>query len=218
MNIVGNVYDKYGTRNPIARAMMSRFLGAVTELYASSAPGSVLEVGCGEGRLAQHLVTSAPRPGRFVATDVDTSAVDRGLDPLIETRQASVYALPFDDASFDLVVCCEVLEHLDSPEAGLDEVARVARRSVILSTPREPLWRALNVVRGRYLRDLGNTPGHVQHFSRRALERLARRRLRVVDRRLPIPWTVLLGEPLRAGRLRTSEGDLHHQGDSEDGE
>jgi ubiquinone/menaquinone biosynthesis C-methylase UbiE len=218
VNVVGNVYDKYGTRNPIARAMMSRFLGGVTELYAAVAPESVLEVGCGEGRLAQHLVTSGPRPRRFVATDVDTSALDQRLDPLIETRQASVYELPFDDASFDLVVCCEVLEHLDVPEAGLDEVARVARKAVILSTPREPMWRALNIVRGRYLRDLGNTPGHVQHFSRRGLERLARRRLRVVDRRLPIPWTVLLGEPLLAGRVRPSEGDPHHQGDSEDGE
>jgi ubiquinone/menaquinone biosynthesis C-methylase UbiE len=218
MTIVGNVYDKYGTRNPIARAMMSRFLRAVTELYTLVAPESVLEVGCGEGRLAQHLVTSAPRPRRFVATDVDTSALDRGLDPLIETRPASLYELPFQDASFDLVVCCEVLEHLDVPEAGLDEVARVARRAVILSTPREPLWRALNVVRGRYVRDLGNTPGHVQHFSRRALERLARRRLRVVGRRLPIPWTVLLGEPLTALRARPPERDPHHQGDSEDGE
>jgi ubiquinone/menaquinone biosynthesis C-methylase UbiE len=218
--IVGNVYDKYGTRNPIARALMAGFLRAVRDLYASVTPASVLEVGCGEGRLAQYLVTHAPRPTRFVATDVDTTAVDRGLDPLIEVCSASVYRLPFDAASFDLVVCCEVLEHLESPEQGLAEVARVARRAVLLSTPREPLWRALNVLRGHYLRDLGNTPGHVQHFSRRGLERLAQRRLRVLERRSPLPWTVLLGEPLPLahGRSARSDHGAQHQGKAEDGE
>ena len=117
-----------------------------------------------------------------------------GLDGIIELREASIYALPFEDASFDLVVCCEVLEHLGEPERGLAEVARVARRGVVVSTPREPLWRAMNMMRGKYLRDLGNTPGHVQHFSRRGLRALVEKNLRVVDSRSPIPWTVLLAE------------------------
>lgn len=203
-NVVGNVYDKYGTKNPIARRLMRGFLGAVTELYASARADEVLEVGCGEGRLARHLLTAARRPRRFVASDVSLDAIDRDLDPAIELVRASVYELPFADASFDLVVCCEVLEHLDDPERGLAEVARVARRAVLLSTPREPLWRALNVARGRYLMELGNTPGHVQHFSRRGLERLASKSLRVVERRTPLPWTVLLGEPLSAAARAAS--------------
>ena len=218
--IVGNVYDKYGTRNPIARAIMGGFLRSVTELYKQVGPASVLEVGCGEGRLAQHLVRNGGRPSRFVATDLEIAAIDPRLDPLIQVQAASVYELPFESASFDLVVCCEVLEHLDAPEAGLAEVARVARRGVIVSTPREPLWRALNVLRGRYLGDLGNTPGHVQHFSRRGLERLVCKQLRVVERRSPLPWTMLLGEPLRAplGTVRDAERHPEHERQSEDGE
>jgi ubiquinone/menaquinone biosynthesis C-methylase UbiE len=199
--IAGNVYDKYGTKNPIARALMRGFLGAVSELYAQVGPDSVLEVGCGEGRLAQHLLERSPRPIRFIVSDLDLGALDEHLDPRLETCQASVDDLPFADATFDLVVCCEVLEHLQDPLAGLGEVARVARRAVIVSTPREPLWRLLNVARGAYLRDLGNTPGHVQHFSRRGLERLVESRLRVVARRSPPPWTVLLAvPPARAGQ------------------
>jgi len=73
----------------------------------------------------------------------------------------------------------------------------VASRRVLISTPWDPVWRALNMARGRYLAALGNTPGHIQHFTRRSLERLARTRLRVLERRTPLPWTVLLGEPLR---------------------
>jgi ubiquinone/menaquinone biosynthesis C-methylase UbiE len=196
----GNTYDKYGTKNVVARALMSGFLRDVTELYSRVAPQSVLEVGCGEGRLAMHLLANAraQRPRRFVVSDRDLGALDRDLDPLLEPCPAPIEHLPFDDASFDLVVCCEVLEHLSDPAPGLAEIARVARRAVIVSTPREPIWRALNIARGAYLRQLGNTPGHVRHFSRRGLERLVGGRMRVLARRTPLPWTVLLAAPLGA--------------------
>lgn len=196
MNVVGNVYDKYGTRNPIARRLMRGFLDDVTALYRSCGAESVLEVGAGEGRLATQLLHAAPRPNRFEITDVDTSLVSPDLDPAISVRQASIYALPYPDASFDLVVCCEVLEHLHDPKMGLCELARVARRRVLVSTPWEPVWRFLNLARGKYVRALGNTPGHVQHFSRRSLQCLVETRLRVLERRTPLPWTILLGEPL----------------------
>ncbi|MCA9694903.1 MAG: hypothetical protein KC636_35320, partial [Myxococcales bacterium] len=50
-NIVGNTYDKYGSRNPIARALMAGFMRAVVGLYQEAAPRTALEVGCGEGKL-----------------------------------------------------------------------------------------------------------------------------------------------------------------------
>jgi SAM-dependent methyltransferase len=203
--VVGNVYDKYRTANPLARALMRGFLDAVTRLYVRAGAASVLEVGCGEGHLAHHLVTQGGRPERFVASDVDLSAVAKDLDPLIEVCRASAYELPFADASFDLVLCCEVLEHLTRPGRALAEVARVARRAVLLSAPREPLWRMLNMARAKYVRHLGNTPGHVQHFTKAGFELLARRSLRIVERLAPPPWTVLLGEPLRNGRSLDGE-------------
>lgn len=194
-NIVGNVYDKYGTRNPIARALMRGFLGAVTELYQGVAPESVLEVGCGEGVLAHHLITSEHRPKRFSACDLELSQLAPNLDPAIEFHEASAYELPHADSSFDLVLCCEVLEHLEEPDRAFAELARVARGAVLVSTPWEPLWRGLNMARGKYLSDLGNTPGHIQHFSKHGLKRLAERHLVLTARRDPVPWTMLLGTP-----------------------
>jgi ubiquinone/menaquinone biosynthesis C-methylase UbiE len=199
-NVVGNVYDKYGTRNPIARRLMQGFLDAVTELYRVAEPTSVLEVGCGEGELAAHLWRQGPRPDRFEICDVELQRLAAGLPPEIVARQASIYALPWPDDAFDLVLCCEVLEHLQDPARGLAELARVARRHVLLSTPWEPAWRILNVARGRYLPQWGNTPGHVQHFGRAALARLARTELRLLAQRTPLPWTVLLGTPRRGER------------------
>jgi ubiquinone/menaquinone biosynthesis C-methylase UbiE len=194
--IVGNVDDKYDTRNPIARRLVAGFLRAVGELYASRRPRTVLEVGCGEGRLADHLLRNYPRPERFAACDLEDARAPM-IDPAIEFQRASIYDLPFADASFDLVVCCEVLEHLERPAEGLAELARVSAGAVLLSTPWEPVWRLLNLARGRYVRDLGNTPGHLQHFSRRQLVALAERELEVRAVRRPLPWTVILGAPRR---------------------
>lgn len=194
-NVVGNVYDKYGTGNPIARRLMQGFLDAVTELYRVAEPTSVLEVGCGEGELAAHLWHAGPRPDRFEISDVELDRLRPDLPSALVAHKASIYELPWPDDAFDLVLCCEVLEHLQQPERGMAELARVARRHVLLSTPWEPVWRVLNMARGRYLGELGNTPGHVQHFSRRGLARLARTHLRLVAQRTPLPWTVLLGTP-----------------------
>jgi 2-polyprenyl-3-methyl-5-hydroxy-6-metoxy-1,4-benzoquinol methylase len=130
-----------------------------------------------------------------LATDLSLERRAQGLDPMIEFAEASVYQLPFEDSSFDLVVCCEVMEHLERPRDAFAEVVRVARNFVLMSTPWEPVWRVMNMARGKYLRDLGNTPGHIQHFSRRDLIALAETRLNVVSIRKPPPWTVILGEP-----------------------
>jgi hypothetical protein len=69
---------------------------------------------------------------------------------------------------------------------------RVARRHLLVSVPREPLWRALNLARGAYVTDLGNTPGHVNHWSRRRLTRMLSRYGTVVEVRTPFPWTQAL--------------------------
>ena len=110
----------------------------------------------------------------------------------LEFRAMSAERLEFADDEFDLVAATEVLEHVAEPERVLAEMARVARRSLLVSVPREPLWRALNVARGAYLRDLGNTPGHLNHWSRRGFVALLGGYGEVVEIRSPFPWTMLL--------------------------
>jgi 2-polyprenyl-3-methyl-5-hydroxy-6-metoxy-1,4-benzoquinol methylase len=173
---------------------MAGFLAAVSDLAALSRPLCVLEVGCGEGKLAEHLLRRI-EPSRFVACDLSLDRVSTSADPRIEFQIASIYNLPHATGSFDLVVCCEVLEHLEEPTRGLHELCRVASGRLLVSTPREPLWRCLNVLRGKYLSKFGNTPGHIQHFSARGLVDLVSQRAQILHRRQPIPWTVLLAEP-----------------------
>jgi 2-polyprenyl-3-methyl-5-hydroxy-6-metoxy-1,4-benzoquinol methylase len=191
----GNTFDKYGSTNPVVRRLMAGFEGTLDRLFARAAPESVLDVGCGEGVLtyqwAQRLGT-AP----VVGTDLDDPKLRaewamRRRDNL-EFRAMDVGQLQFGDGEFDLAAAIEVLEHVPDPEAAVAEMARVARRHLLVSVPREPLWRGLNVARGAYLRDLGNTPGHVNHFTKRGFERLLSRHGEVVESCSPFPWTMLL--------------------------
>jgi SAM-dependent methyltransferase len=191
----GNTFDKYGSTNPVVRRLMAGFQRMLDELFAEAAPDSVLDIGCGEGVLTEQWAQRL-RSGRVVGTDLD--------DPKLRTEWAArrrpnlqfqtmpVESLSFADDEFDLVAATEVLEHVDHPEAAVAEMARVARRWLLVSVPHEPLWRALNVARGAYLRELGNTPGHLNHWSRAGFVRMLGAHGQVVETRSPFPWTMLL--------------------------
>jgi 2-polyprenyl-3-methyl-5-hydroxy-6-metoxy-1,4-benzoquinol methylase len=196
----GNTFDKYGSQNPVVRRLMAGFHSTLDELWEKAAPESVLDVGCGEGVLT---VEWAERlgDGRVVGIDLDDPKLraeweKRSCDNL-EFRAEEATRLSFGDGEFDLASAIEVLEHVPEPEATLAEMARVARRHLLVSVPREPLWRGLNMARGAYLRDFGNTPGHVNHWSKRAIVSLLSRSGTVEEARSPFPWTMLL---VRVGR------------------
>ncbi len=191
----GNTFDKYGSQNPVVTRLMAGFHGTLDELWARAAPGSVLDVGCGEGVLT---VDWAERlgEGRVVGIDLDDPKLraewDKRSRPNLEFRAEEATRLSFADSEFELAAAIEVLEHVPEPEATVAEMARVARRHLLVSVPREPLWRALNLARGAYLRDLGNTPGHVNHWSKRSFVSLLARHGTVEEARSPFPWTMLL--------------------------
>jgi 2-polyprenyl-3-methyl-5-hydroxy-6-metoxy-1,4-benzoquinol methylase len=193
--VTGNTYDKYGSSNPVVRRLMARFEGDLDELFEAAAPGSLLDVGCGEGVLV-HRWAQRMGEGRVVGVDLEEESIQAGWAqrqaPNLEYRVLEAAQLPFADDEFDLASAIEVLEHLPEPERTLAEMARCARRHLLVSVPREPLWRMLNVARGAYWPALGNTPGHLNHWSRRSFVQLLSRHGEVAEVRSPFPWTMLL--------------------------
>ncbi len=191
----GNTFDKYGSSNPVVKRLMGGFHSTLDELWAVAAPRSILDVGCGEGVLTAEWAERLGE-GRIVGIDLDDPKLraewERRARPNLEFRVEEATSLSFADDEFDMACAIEVLEHVPEPEATLAEMARVAARNLLVSVPREPLWRGLNVARGAYLRDLGNTPGHVNHWSKRAFVSLLSRYGTVQEARSPFPWTMVL--------------------------
>lgn len=191
----GNTYDKYGSTNPVVRRLMAGFARTLDELFTLAAPGSVLDVGCGEGVLSEQW---ARRLGAGRVVGIDLADPKLGgewagrVQPNLEFRVMTGERIDYADGAFDLVAATEVLEHVQDPEVVLAEMTRVAGSHLLVSVPHEPLWRALNMARGAYLKDLGNTPGHLNHWTRRGFVALLRRYGTVTEVRSPFPWTMLL--------------------------
>lgn len=194
--VAGNNYDKYSSRNPIARWLMSGFYNALSDLVERAAPKTIHEIGCGEGYWSinwrlQGIDARGSDFSEMVIALAQDNARTQGL-PTSMFSQRSIYDIQAHEDSADLIVCCEVLEHLEDPLAGLAALKRVTTSHIILSVPREPIWCAMNMARGKYWSNLGNTPGHIQHWSSDDFIKMVRNYFDVLEVRKPLPWTMLL--------------------------
>jgi 2-polyprenyl-3-methyl-5-hydroxy-6-metoxy-1,4-benzoquinol methylase len=193
--VTGNTFDKYGSTNPVVKRLMAGFHRQLDDLFARAAPRSILDVGCGEGVLVCEWADRVG-DGRVVGIDLDDPQLhaewDKRRRPNLEYRVQKAEDLPFEADEFDFASAIEVLEHVPEPDHTLAEMARVAERHLLVSGPREPLWRGLNMARGSYLRDWGNTPGHVNHWSKRSFVSFLSTVGEPVVVRSPFPWTMVL--------------------------
>jgi ubiquinone/menaquinone biosynthesis C-methylase UbiE len=194
--VIGNHAQKYTARNPAIRWLTQRWVANLDRVFGQVAadpagrPGRSLEVGCGEGVVAAKMHR---RFGEVVALDLPDAGLRADWRRHRGPRflHADAQALPFDDDRFEVVVAAEVLEHLPDPARGLAEMARVGRRHLVLSVPQEPVFRSCNLLAGRYLRELGNTPGHLNHWSRRGFVRFVAQVAEVREVTSPFPWTTI---------------------------
>lgn len=191
----GNFYDKYHTRNPIARRLMAGFLRHFLALARAQPERRAIEIGCGEAELSMRLARSGfTVSGYDIAEPAITEARRRvsSAQLTIHLDVAGIDDLHSAGIRAPLIVCCEVLEHLPDSEHAMAQLAAMADPWLLVSVPREPLWRVLNLCRGRYVLDCGNTPGHVNHWSKRQFLQLLSRHFTIVDVRTPLPWTMAL--------------------------
>ena len=194
--VIGNHTQKYTARNPAIRLLTERWVANLDRVFGQVGSEPVrraLEVGCGEGVIADKLQR---RFGEVVAQDLPDAGLRADWRRYAGPRflHASAHELPFADNRFDVVVAAEVLEHLPDPVRGLQEMARVSRRHLVLSVPREPVFRSCNLLAGRYVRDLGNTPGHLNHWSKGGFVRFVSQVAEVREVTSPFPWTTVWAE------------------------
>ncbi|WP_250125043.1 class I SAM-dependent methyltransferase [Chroococcidiopsis sp. CCMEE 29] len=193
--VVGTGSNKYEIRNPVGRFLLHQFDQSIAELISTVRPSTILEVGCGEGHVTNILLSNT---NAFIyCTDISEKILDIAKNAIlcphrVSFEKRSIYDLRSDKDRAELVVCCEVLEHLNDPYRGLDKLASVASPYCILSVPREPMFRTLNFLRGAYSAQFGNSPGHIQHWSTKGFVRLVQTKFEIIEVRSLLPWTVVL--------------------------
>lgn len=197
--VIGNTYDKYASRNPIEKKLMEGYIATLTSFVKKANPGSIHEVGCGEGYWVIQWIQAGytVKGSDFSSQIIDIArqnAIQAGIssDPF---SPRSIYDMVPGEDGADLVVCCEVLEHLVDPTRALQVLRVITGSHLILSVPQEPVWRMLNVLRGKYWSERGNTPGHIQHWSKQGFIRFVADYFQVTEIQSPLPWTMLLCRP-----------------------
>lgn len=199
--VVGTASNKYQMKNPIARYLLNGFDSTILDLTSDLNPKSITEVGCGEGHVTRLLLdsTQASISGMDISDEIlDIARATVENSERVSFEKKSIYDISENDDAADLVVCCEVLEHLEDPALGLQRLSEIAAPYALVSVPREPIFRSMNFVRGAYVKDFGNSPGHLQHWSKTSFAKFVSTQFDIVDLRSPLPWTMLLARSKKA--------------------
>lgn len=202
MNVIqpaGNYFDKYQNKSKVINLIMNGFFKNLDMLLDRIEFSKVYEAGCGEGHISQHIYNYNVEKQKTIeisASDLSESVIDKAkIDfPHIHFHVNSIYNLKEANDSYDLVIACEVFEHLEETERALNEIFRVSDRYLLISVPNEPIWRIGNFIRGKYIRTMGNTPGHINHWSRKEIVKLIGGYGEILEVRSPFPWTMILCE------------------------
>lgn len=167
-------HRKYTSGSRLYDWHLHAFKETLYGLVAQSGGKAVLDAGCGEGFVVDYLAGKDPSL-RLTGVDLSSEAVAYATEHFGDKarfRTGSVYKLPFSDRSFDLVICSEVLEHLDDPAGALKELRRVSRNAILITVPLEPYFQWLNNV-GQWL-GLSVDPEHVNFWTKKTFQSFVR--------------------------------------------
>lgn len=187
-------FEKHTTKNPIGKIFLDNFLNTVVTSTKHLNIDSILDVGCGEGFTLARL-KKAKIGKNYEGIERDDGAIElsKKLYPTLNIKKGDIYTLPYKSNSFDLVVCTEVLEHLDEPRKAYKELIRVSKKYILLSVPNEPWFTFQRMARFQNIMHLGAHPEHIQHWTYSAFLKFVKvKGVKLIEKKFPIPWTMVL--------------------------
>jgi len=145
---------------------------------AKPVSGRMLDIGC-DGATLTELVAEKCKPMEVVGIDLaqESVAYSKKKRPDFQLAVAHAEQLPFGDATFDMVFCSEVLEHVDRPEKMLAEIRRCLKRDgyAIVEVPTETwLWKTTWFVWTRIGPGRAWKHAHVVNLKGKFLDQLVR--------------------------------------------
>lgn len=192
--------DKYTSQNPIAKKLLHNFFQEISNLLMlmdKNRITTMTECGCGKGQVTQFISNCIKlehiKSFDISLEDLQISENDNDKD-FIQFYQKSIYEIT-EEENADLIVCCEVLEHLEYPDKALKKMSELKGKYYLFSVPNEPIWRVLNFMRGKYMSNWGNTPDHCNHWSTKQFIKFVEQYLEIIEVRRPLPWTMILAKP-----------------------
>jgi len=193
-SLITDNYKKHNPKNPLQKFLIENFFKTFLNTVRFCQINSVLDVGCGEGFTMKRL-KNAKIGKNWEGVEYLDRAIDIGkkIHSDLKIIKGDIYKLPYSANSFDLIVCTEVLEHLEYPKKALRELVRVSKKYVLLSVRNEPWFMLGNFLRGKNLSRWGNDIEHIQHWSTGSFFRFVNiKGVKIVDKKRPLPWTIIL--------------------------
>jgi SAM-dependent methyltransferase len=179
--------SKYENKNPLHRYLLDRFLNSITQAVRDTGTRTIVEIGCADGYVYDFLRTHVGVSFNYAGFDIDLDALEKAKSrfPGIRFERRSIYDFK---ASAELVLCLEVLEHLDEPTNALRHLATLDADDYIVSVPHEPWFALGNLARGRHIATFGNLPDHVNRWTKSALRRDLNPWFEIVKDYSSFPW------------------------------
>lgn len=187
-------YQKHQNQNPIQKALINNFYTQLFKMIKPLKVDTILDVGCGEGFTLKKLEEKKiGRKNEGIDFSKDAIKIGKKIYPNLKLFEGDVYSLKYKDKSFDLSLCTEVLEHLEDPARAIAEIKRVTSKYIVFSVPNEPFFILANFMRGKYLKNLGNHPEHINHWTFWGFENFLKSQgLTIVKSRHPFAWSLVL--------------------------
>jgi len=188
---------KYKSKNPIKRFFVKLFLGRVEKLVKGTGGKRIIDVGCGEGQAIKYLKKKISKL-EIVGVDISRQAVElaRKDNPEVKFLVGDVNKIDklVGNEKFDLVMCLEVLEHLDRPEGALEAFGRLNSDKFLFSVPNEPFFSLGNFLMLKNISRFGNDSDHKQRWTKGEFAKLVKKHFKVIKVETAGFWTIVMGE------------------------
>ncbi len=189
-------YQKHMSSDPSRKFFVKRFNQTLVKTLKDLSVDSILDAGCGEGFTLNKFFEEGIGKN-LEGVDFSRDAIELGKKhfPFLKLKEGDIYDLPYKKDTFDAVICTEVLEHLENPKKAIAEVLRASKKYVIFSVPNEPFFMGGRLLRGLNIRQFGNHPEHINHWTFFSFpDFLKQNGVKVKMIKLPFPWILVVGE------------------------